>query len=83
MQPSTHSSDSLAMNLPEKIYSEDQLQAAKGRAKVVGWAQGAGVVIGAGVLWNLLGWIPIAIGIGGVGWVAWKVMSGSSDDEAE
>ena len=69
------------MNLPDKIYNEQQLQAAKGRAKVTGWVQGAGVVVGAGILWNLLGWIPLALGAGAVGWVGWKILSRSSDSD--
>lgn len=69
------------MNLPDKIYTEQQLQAARGRAKVTGWVQGAGVVVGAGILWNLLGWIPMALAVGGGGYLAWKLLSGSSDSD--
>lgn len=71
------------MNLPEKIYTEEQLQAARGRAKFVGWAQGAGVVVGAGIVWNMLGWIPIVLGAGAVGYVGWRIMSGASESEDE
>ena len=71
------------MNLPEKIYTEQQLQSARGRAKFVGWLQGAGVVVGAGMLWSLLGWIPMALALGGGGYLAWKIFSGSSDSDED
>ena len=55
------------MNLPEKTYTETELTRAKTASKVVGWMQGAGVVFGGAVLWNLLGWIPLVIGLVAVG----------------
>ncbi len=69
------------MNLPEKVYTEKELTRATASAKVVGWAQGAGVVIGAAVLWNLLGWIPVLLGLALVGWVLYKLLSGVGDGE--
>jgi hypothetical protein len=68
------------MNLPEKTYSEKEVTRAKTTSRVVGWMQGAGVVLGAAILWNLLGWIPLAIGAGAVGWVLYKLMSGKKDE---
>jgi len=68
-------------NLPQKIYSEAELTRAKRSAKLVGWLQGGGVVIGAAVLWNLLGWIPVLIGLAAVGWVLIKLFGGKSEDE--
>ena len=70
-------------NLPEKRYTEEELTRAKTTSKVVGWVQGAGVVIGGAVLWNLLGGIPLLLGAGAVGWVVYKLMSrgrGSGED---
>lgn len=63
------------MNLPEKIYTQKDLARAKDTAQVVGWLQGAGVVIGGAILWNLLGWIPVLIGVVAVGWVLVKLLS--------
>lgn len=71
------------MNLPQKTYTEKELTRAKTSSKVVGWLQGAGVVIGGGILLNLLGWIPVVIGLGAVGWVVFKLMSGPKADEEE
>lgn len=71
------------MNLPEKTYTEKELTRAKTTSRVVGWMQGAGVVVGAAILWNLLGWIPMAIGAGAVGWVLYKIMSGKESEPEE
>jgi hypothetical protein len=71
------------MNLPEKIYTEKDLTRAKASGKMVGWMQGAGVVVGGAIILNLLGWIPVVLGLGAVGWVLYKMMSGSEDEGAE
>jgi hypothetical protein len=71
----------LTMNLPEKIYSERELTRAKTSAKLVGWMQGAGIVLGGALLWNLLGWIPVLIGLGGGGWLTYKLLSGGKDED--
>ena len=63
------------MNLPEKVYTEKELTRAKTTSKVVGWMQGAGVVFGGAVLLNLLGWVPVLIGLVAVGWVLYKMVS--------
>ena len=63
------------MNLPEKVYSEKELTRAKTTSKMVGWMQGAGVVFGGAVLLNLLGWVPVLIGLVAVGWVLYKMVS--------
>ena len=63
------------MNLPEKIYTQKDVTRAKDTAQVVGWLQGAGVVIGGAILWNLLGWIPVLIGVVAVGWALTKLLS--------
>ena len=69
------------MNLPEKTYTEKEVDRARTRANVVGWAQGAGVVIGGAIVWNMLGWIPVVIGVVAVGWVLLKLMSKGDDGE--
>jgi hypothetical protein len=71
------------MNLPEKTYTETDLTRAKDKAQVVGWLQGAGVVVGAAILWNLLGWIPVLIAVIGVGWVLVKLLSRPKDHAAD
>lgn len=71
------------MNLPQKIYTEKDLTRAKSSAQVVGWLQGAGVVIGGAILWNLLGWIPVLIGLVAVGWVLIKLLSRPKNADAD
>jgi len=67
------------MNLPDKIYTKQEVERAKDTAQIVGWAQGAGVVIGGLVLWNLLGWIPLLIVIVAVGWLMVKLLGGKKE----
>ncbi len=69
------------MNLPAKIYTENDLARARGKGKVVGWIQGAGAVILVGVVLNMLGWIPTIAVAGGVGYLAYKLLSRSSKEE--
>ncbi len=71
------------MNLPEKTYTETEMTRGKTTAKVVGWMQGAGVVLGGAILWNLLGWIPVVIGLGAVGWVLFKLFGSPKGDSEE
>jgi len=71
------------MNLPQKIYTEKELTRAKTSAKLVGWIQGAGVVLGGAIVLNLLGWVPVLIGLGAVGWVLFKLLSRPKDDDGE
>ncbi|MDH3206656.1 MAG: hypothetical protein OEO79_08590 [Gemmatimonadota bacterium] len=70
-------------NLPEKIYTEQELTRARSTAQVVGWLQGAGVVVGGVLVWNLLGWIPMLIGVAAVGWVLYKLLSGPGTTDEE
>ena len=71
------------MNLPEKTYTETELTRAKTASKVVGWMQGAGVVFGGAILLNLLGWIPVVIGLVAVGWLLFKMVSRPKGEDAE
>jgi len=71
------------MNLPEKVYTEKDLTRAKAKSQVVGWLQGAGVVVGAAILWNLLGWVPVLLGVVAVGWVLMKLLSRPSKNTEE
>ncbi len=71
------------MNLPQKFYTEKEVTRAKASAKLVGWLQGAGVVLGGAILWNLLGWIPVLLGVAVVGWVSFKLLSRPKKEEDE
>lgn len=70
------------MNLPAKIYTETDLARARRRGKWTGWIQGAGTVIVAGVVLNVLGWIPTALVLGVVGYLAYKLLSRSPTDDS-
>lgn len=67
------------MNLPQKIYTDKEVTRAKNTAQMVGFAQGVGAVVALGVAWNLLGWIPVLLVLGGVAWVLYKVLFGGSE----
>ncbi len=71
------------MNLPEKTYTQKELTRAKTMGKLVGWLQGGGIVLAGAILWNLMGWIPVIIGVAAVGWVLWKLMSRPKSQEEE
>lgn len=71
------------MNLPTKIYTEKEVERAKRSSKIVGWIQGAGVVLGGAIVWNMLGWIPTVLVVGAVGYVGYKLLSRSPDKPAE
>ena len=68
------------MGLPEKIYTEHDIQRATTKGKIIGWLQGGTVVVIGGMVLNIVGWIP-ALGIVGlIGYVAYKVLSKPSGD---
>lgn len=71
------------MNLPEKTFTEQDITRARVKGKVIGWVQGGGIVLGGALLWNLLGWIPVALGVGAVLWVGYKLMSRSSSKDTD
>lgn len=62
-------------NLPEKRYTEKEVTRAKATAQVVGWAQGAGVVVAGAILLKFLGWIPVVVILGAVIWVLYKLLA--------
>jgi len=71
------------MNLPQKIYTEKEVTRAKSTAQVVGFAQGVGAVVALGIAWNLLGWIPVLLVLGGVAWVLYRfVLGGKGADQS-
>jgi len=64
------------MTVPQKIYTAKEVTRAKNTAQVVGFAQGVGAVIVAGLALKLLGWIPVLLVLGGVAWVLYRVLAG-------
>lgn len=70
-------------DLPEKIYTEAEVERVRSSSRIVGWLQGAGVVIGGAVLWNLLGWIPVLLVLGAVAWVLYKLFGPKGDRGAD
>ena len=71
------------MNVPQKIYTDKEVARAKSTAQVVGFAQGVGAVIVAGIAWNLLGWIPVLLVVGGVAWVLYRLVLGGKGSEGD
>ncbi len=64
-----------------KFHTPTELERARKKGKVIGWFQGAAVVIAAAFLWNLVGWIPTVLVIGAVVYVIYKLLSKSSDED--
>ncbi len=71
------------MNLPEKIYTEKELTRARTTSRVIGWLQGGAVVLGGAILWNLMGWIPVVLGVVLGGWLLMKLFSRPKKQEEE
>ena len=69
------------INIPDKVYSEKELSRAKTKSRVIGWLQGGGIVLGGAILWNLMGWIPVIVGVVVVGWVLMKLLSRSKNQK--
>ncbi len=63
------------------LHTRRDLERARNRGQMIGWVQGAGVVIVGGMVLNLLGWIPTLLVVGGVAYVLYKLLGGSGDDE--
>ncbi len=63
------------MALPEKRYTQREIEKARNRGKVVGWVQGAGMVFLAGLVLNALGWIPTVLVLAAVAYVVYKLLS--------
>jgi len=69
------------MTVPQKIYTDKEVERAKNTAQVVGFAQGVGAVIVAGIALKMLGWIPVLLVLGGVAWVLYRVLFGGKDTD--
>ena len=75
------------MNLPAEIYTEKDIARARQNAKAMGWLQGGAVVFVGGWVLSLVGWIPTVLVAGGLGYVAYRLLTRKSkkkqDDAAE
>ena len=56
-----------------QLYSKSDLETARTKGQMVGWAQGAGSLIAVGLVLKLLGWIPAILVFGGVGNVIYRL----------
>jgi len=55
-------------------YTESDLERARAKAQIVGWAQGGGVMFVVLMVIGLIGWIPgLLLGLG-LGFLAWKLL---------
>ncbi|MDX1577002.1 MAG: hypothetical protein R3266_00890 [Gemmatimonadota bacterium] len=62
-------------NLPE-LYTQREVDRTRRRQRNLGRLEGAGVMLGIGFLWSLIGsWIPTALVLAVVGYVVWKLVS--------
>lgn len=60
-------------NLPVK-YTRTDLENAETKGQVIGLLQGAGLVVAGVLLLKIMGWIPTILVIGGVGFLAYKLL---------
>ena len=63
------------MGLPERIYTEEEIEIARTKGQVIGWIQGAAVIVIGGLVLNMIGWIPALAAVGVVGFIAYKLFS--------
>ena len=61
------------MNLPEKVYTENDVARARRRGQWVGFVQGSAVMVGSALLLNVLGWIPAVLTVGAIGYGGYRV----------
>jgi hypothetical protein len=55
-------------------YTDKELELARSKGQVIGWAQGAGAVIAVGLIFSLIGWIPTVLVLGGVGYLVYRML---------
>ena len=51
-----------------------ELQIARTKGQMVGWAQGAGALIAISLVFSLIGWIPTVLVLGGVGYLVYRAL---------
>lgn len=62
------------MELPDKVYSDSDIARARRQGKAVGWVQGGVAVIVGGMVLNLLGWVPTVLVVGGLAYLAYRLL---------
>lgn len=63
------------------LYTDEDLQRARSRGKVIGWIQGGVGILAVGLILKLLGWIPTLIVAGVVVYVLYRLLGGGKDAE--
>lgn len=68
--------------VPE-LYTEREITRARRRHRLLGRLEGAGALIVAGMVWNLLGWIPTLLVIGLAAFVVYKLVAKDRKDSGD
>lgn len=68
-------------NLPE-LFTQREIDRARGRHRWLGRAEGAGLVIAVGALARFIHWIPSLLVLGIVGYVVWRLLAKKKAPEA-
>lgn len=68
--------------VPE-LYTEREITRTRRRHRLIGRLEGAGAVIAAGMIWNLLGWIPALLVLGLVAFVVYKLVAKDPKDPGD
>ena len=55
-------------------HTDKELELARSKGQVIGWAQGAGAVIAVSLVFSLIGWIPTVLVLAGVGYLVYRVL---------
>ncbi|GAB5517858.1 MAG: hypothetical protein RhofKO_01090 [Rhodothermales bacterium] len=73
------------MPKPQEVtfYSQRDLEKAKQKSKSLGWVQGGAVVFVAMMAFQFLGWIPLLLILGAVGFVGYKFIRFTMTDTGE
>jgi hypothetical protein len=70
-------------DLVPELYTERELTKSRKRNRWLGRVEGAGALIAAGMVWNLLGWIPTVLVVAVVGYVVWKLVAKQKSEDEE
>lgn len=63
--------------------TERQLETARTKGQVIGFAQGAGVMLLVGIVLKFLGWIPFIVVGGAVFYIGYKLLTRGKDKKEE
>ena len=55
-------------------HTDQDLELARSKGQMIGWAQGAGAVIAVSLVISLIGWIPTVLVLGAVGYLIYRVV---------